>query len=396
MAYVVISSDEEPLGSDSEEETGPSYYTEWKDDLAACLDVIETAGDFAGSKTYSAFVSPGLEVAGSPIPLPLTVHDAETLRGACRQAPYGKGEATLVDESVRKTWELNGDQFSLANPDWDGFVQTLLRDVVDPMGMTNVRADLYKLLLYEEGSFFKKHKDSEKAPGMVGTLVICLPAKHEGGDVRLSHVGRDRVIATGQSSAFKLTALAWFSDVTHEIMQVTSGYRLVLTYNLIRTSSSGPSSAEFFAKQQKEIQRFISEWHSKYPSTRRLLYCLEHKYTKSSLSLGSLKGRDQAVCQTLYHTCLESGLYLLFVNLTYSEGGDDYDEEAVLTMDSVHSHTGALIATDVDVDMEEIMGENPYNRRQPDSESEGGYTGNEGMTSTQRYHDTVSLRSSDI
>lgn len=164
-----------------------------------------------------------------------------------------------MDESVRKTWELNGDQFTLANPDWDAFIHTLLRDVVHPLGMTDVRADPYKLLLYEEVSFFKKHKDSEKAPGMVGTLVICLPAKHEGGDVRLSHMGRDRVFATGQSSAFSLTALAWFTDVTHEIMQVTSGYRLVLTYNLIQTRKSGPSSAGFFAKQQKQLQQLISE-----------------------------------------------------------------------------------------------------------------------------------------
>ncbi|KAK7752138.1 hypothetical protein SLS62_005882 [Diatrype stigma] len=389
MAYVYISSDDEPTEGDSKEETGPSYHTKWKDDLATCLDVIETTGDFAGSKTYSAFVNPGLEVAGSPISLPLTLHDAETVRGACRQAPYGKGEATLVDESVRKTWELNVDQFSLANPDWNEFIQTLLRDVVHPLGMTNVRAEPYKLLLYEEGSFFKKHKDSEKAPGMIGTLVICLPAKHEGGDVRLSHVGRDRVIATGHSSAFRLTALAWYSDVTHEIMQVTSGYRLVLTYNLIQASSSGPSSAGFFAKQQKQLHQVISEWHSKYPSTKRLLYCLDHKYTQSSLSLGSLKGRDRAVCQTLYHTCLKSGLYLLFANLTYSEDDEDCYEEATLAMDYVYSPDGAQIAKDVDVDMEEIMGLNPYEERQPDSETETGYTGNEGMTTTQRYHDTA-------
>lgn len=65
MAYVYISSDEERPGSDNEEETDPSYYTEWKDNLATCLDAIETAGDFAGSKIYSAFVNPDLEVAGS-------------------------------------------------------------------------------------------------------------------------------------------------------------------------------------------------------------------------------------------------------------------------------------------------------------------------------------------
>lgn len=96
-----------------------------------------------------------------------------------------------------------------------------------------VRAEPYKLLLYEEGSFFKRHKNSEKAPGMVGTLVICLPPKHEGGDVHLSHTGKTCVFTTSKSSTFDLTALAWYSDVAHEIKEITSGYRLVLTYKII-------------------------------------------------------------------------------------------------------------------------------------------------------------------
>lgn len=379
----------------SEDENGESSYSVWKDDLETCLDTIESAGDFAGSKSYSAFVNPGLEVSGSPIPLPLTLRDAQTLRSSCRQAPYGKGEATLVDESVRKTWELGCDQFSLGNPDWHEFIDTLLRDVVHPLGMTNIRADPYKLLLYEEGSFFKKHKDSEKAPGMVGTLVICLPAKHEGGDVHLSHAGRERVFPTSQSSAFSLTALAWFSDVTHEIKQVTSGYRLVLTYNIIQTRKSGPSSAGFFVKQQMQLQRLISEWKAKYSGVKRLLYCLEHQYTESSLSLENLKGRDHAVCQTLC-SCLETGRYLLFANLTYSEDDDGYGgDETGLTIDWIYSTSGSKIASDVDVEEEDIIGKSPYEARDPDSESEGEYTGNEGMASTFRYHDTVSHRRID-
>ncbi|RYO96049.1 hypothetical protein DL766_008916 [Monosporascus sp. MC13-8B] len=168
----------------------------------------------------------GLEVAGIPIPLPLTAHDAQAIRAACRRAPYGKGEATLVDESVRKTWELGRDEFRLANqPDWDAFVvNALLRDLAVralEMPSSGVRAEPYKLLLYEEGSFFRRHKDSEKAPGMVGTLVVCLPARHDGGDVRLSHAGKSRMFATSRTSAYGLTALAWFSDVTHEITQET-------------------------------------------------------------------------------------------------------------------------------------------------------------------------------
>ncbi|RYP79365.1 hypothetical protein DL769_002989 [Monosporascus sp. CRB-8-3] len=382
--------------STSEEWDGEYTYTTWKEDLGTCLDAIETAGDFAACKRYSAFVNPGLEVAGTPIPLPLTARDAQAIRGACRPAPYGKGEATLVDESVRKTWELGRDEFRLANqPDWDAFVaDALLRDLAEQaLGMpsSGVRAEPYKLLLYDGGSFFRRHKDSEKAPGMVGTLVVCLPARHDGGDVRLSHAGKSRVFATSPTSAYGLTALAWFSDVTHEITEVTSGYRLVLTYNIIQTG--GPSkSAGSLAKQHEQLQEAISEWKGKYNSTKRLLYCLEHQYTRSSLSLENLKGRDHAVCHSLYSLCLENGLHLLFAYLTYSKEEGYYGDEKSLTISSIHGCDGSLIAEDLDVEPEEVIGDNPYEdgpSRDPDSESEGEYTGNEGMPSTLRYHDTA-------
>lgn len=35
-----------------------------------------------------------------------------------------------------------------------------------------IRAELYKMLLYEKGAMFKLHADSEKVPGMFATLVM--------------------------------------------------------------------------------------------------------------------------------------------------------------------------------------------------------------------------------
>lgn len=68
---------------------------------------------------------------------------------------------------------------------------------------------------------------------MFGTLVICLPSLHTGGEVVLVHGKKQRTIETDKASAFDLSALAWCSGVQHEIRPVTSGYRLVLTYNLV-------------------------------------------------------------------------------------------------------------------------------------------------------------------
>jgi hypothetical protein len=37
---------------------------------------------------------------------------------------------------------------------------------------------------------------SEKVPGMFGTLVICLPARHDGGAVNLRHAQKSKVFRT--------------------------------------------------------------------------------------------------------------------------------------------------------------------------------------------------------
>jgi hypothetical protein len=91
---------------------------------------------------------------------------------------------------------------------------------------------------------------------MFGTLVICLPSKHVGGTVCLQHGEKSMRLSTAESSAFDSFYLAWYADVTHEVgytlalltldmatrrlidakfQIVETGYRWVLTYNLIKS-----------------------------------------------------------------------------------------------------------------------------------------------------------------
>lgn len=70
-----------------------------------------------------------------PIPLPLQARDASLLIAQARQAPFGKGEQTLVDTNVRNTWQLEPGQFSLDNPRWPGLVQELVQRVRQELGV---------------------------------------------------------------------------------------------------------------------------------------------------------------------------------------------------------------------------------------------------------------------
>ncbi|KAL1874849.1 hypothetical protein Daus18300_003390 [Diaporthe australafricana] len=360
-------------GSDSDGESAPPSGTGhidaqgsdrmgskmWKKAFFDKLEDIETFGDFACMTRYSHHINPGLEVAGSLIPLPLVDRDASTIKSKCEQAPFGRGDDTVVDESVRRTWQLDAGLFSCSNPAWPAFLDTVLRETVQKLGMPKgVRAVPWKLLLYEEGSFFKPHKDSEKAPGMIGTLVISLPSEHDGAEVHLSHGNRRHVCATSAFSKFDLTALAWYSDVTHEISPVRAGYRLVMTYNLIQQGGSAPS-AGVFIEQQAQLQTLLQNWMSALPPKKKIIYRLDHKYSESSLSIQNMKGRDAQISRCLKQACQETGFYLLLAIMTMRESEDDEgygnEVEKLLQLDHVATLEGNYLTRYANAEMNEIL-----------------------------------------
>ena len=107
---------------------------------------------------------PGLEVAGvGPIALPLEAHQATAIKKKSRQAPYGKGTLTLVDTDVRRVWEIDADQIALANPEWPAVLGRVVATVQSELGLEKQKLDahLYKLLLYEPGSFFLRIKTAK-------------------------------------------------------------------------------------------------------------------------------------------------------------------------------------------------------------------------------------------
>ena len=94
-------------------------------------------------------VMPALEVDGlGTVRLPLGKAQARKLVKLCRQAPYGKGTETVVDTNVRRTWELDPEQFQLTNPKWDALLATIIGDAQEELGLEDrkLTAHLYKLI----------------------------------------------------------------------------------------------------------------------------------------------------------------------------------------------------------------------------------------------------------
>ncbi|KAL9119935.1 MAG: hypothetical protein Q9187_003512 [Circinaria calcarea] len=407
-----------------------------KDQLLELLHAIHKheTGSFATSGSLPHSANPGLHVHGlGIIGLPLSERLAVELAGICHQAPFGKGRKTVVDTTVRRTWELNPSQFEIRNPAWQDCVKNAVQSVGKELGivggMSSISAQLYKMLLYEKGAFFERHTDSEKAHGMFGTLVIALPSSHTGGEVEVIFNGQRKTLSTADASDFGYSYLAWYADVEHAVASITSGYRLVLTYNLVHSAPGVPQLAASLGNETLKLGNVLSLWKTSLENSyttcpKMLAYMLQHKYTDANLRYDHLKGMDRLKAQYLKEACREQGFCIILANLEHTvfggcdeeedyysgagsdneESDNDHDDDSNSEgLDAYHKISdvcdssiqlkvmlnadGSKIGQDITIREDDIVQENPFARK-PDDEDFSGYTGNEGVSATHFYRNS--------
>ncbi|WP_114949148.1 2OG-Fe(II) oxygenase [Microvirga calopogonii] len=274
-------------------------------ELAGVLATVRRPGDFFASGTIE-FLAPQLEVEGvGPIALPLLQLQAKQLIAAAERAPYGRGEHTLVDTTVRRTWQIGPDQVRIQGRGWARTLATILARVCDGLGVTGpVQAEFYKLLLYDEGSFFASHRDTEKTPGMFATLVVVLPSTSTGGELLVRHTDREVRLDLHSPDPSEVAFAAFYADCVHEVLPVTSGIRLALIYNLLRPGPGRLPEPPSYASQQARLAALLQAWaadlnRSIADAPEKLIFPLEHAYTSAELGFRALKGADAAAAAVL-------------------------------------------------------------------------------------------------
>ncbi|KAF4959863.1 hypothetical protein FGADI_1366 [Fusarium gaditjirri] len=283
--------DKQSVASDSSTMTPNDPF---KVDLLKAIKDFKIVGKFAFDEEIEISEDFNISVQGvGDIKLPLKKAQAMKIITQARQAPFGRGSDTIVDTSVRKTWELDPEQFTIGGDEWSDYLQELCELVAQKMGInTPVHAELYKMLLYEKGAMFKSHTDTEKIPDMFGTLVISLPSNHKGGEVVLKHCGEEIVY---ESSKSRSSCAAWYSDVYHEVLPVKSGYRWVLTFNLAIDQSSPQTFDTVSETELQPLRKCVGDWIMQEQKDRKTPYAchvLDHEYTQANISQKSLKGPD--------------------------------------------------------------------------------------------------------
>ncbi|KAI0856562.1 hypothetical protein F4860DRAFT_506664 [Xylaria cubensis] len=185
--------------------------------------------------------------------------EQKTLEGLLRDmqpATFGLGGEDVYDESYRKASKMNTSQFaSTFNPYELGIVDAVAQMLLPnlqigrnrkiPELKRGVRAELYKLNVYSGPSgHFRAHVDTPRSVDQFGSLVVCLPVAHTGGQLKVQCQGSDVVFdwATSEEEIKEAPVIQWgafYSDCLHEVLEVKSGHRITLTYNLYATYGGG-------------------------------------------------------------------------------------------------------------------------------------------------------------
>lgn len=385
--------------------------------LEKTLAGVKKPGDYfvQGFKTTPI---PRMEVNGvGSISFPVPKEQVQKMIHRAQQAPYGRGQETLVDMSVRKVWQLSPNDVKISGSAWEECFEWILSKVKEGLGCQDVlvTAELYKLLIYEEGCFFLIHRDTEKAPGMFGTLVISLPCPHRGGELVIHHAGREAVIDLSAADISELGFTAFYADCEHEVKPVQEGNRVCLVYNLIQKTNSKQETLLTAPLYTKEIDRTASIL-KKYLLTdeeTKIAWLLEHQYSSAELSFNTLKNGDAALAKVLCKAADQSGcaIHLGIVHIEeegsaetdygYSrqryrhdeEEDCDQDFEIVEITDKTHYIDGWIDIENhskdfgkIPLEEGELLPSGALDGEPPDEQRLTESTGNEGASFERSYH----------
>jgi hypothetical protein len=290
--------------------------------LLDCLRSVERSGDFCVGGVREIFM-PAIDVDGvGRIALPLLPMQVERLVAIAEPAPFGRGEETVLDRDVRRTWQIEPHRVRIGGRHWEKTLADLVADAARGLGVDEpVAADFYKLLVYDAGSHFVDHRDTENVPGMFATLVIVLPSDHRGGELAVRHLGREEVLDLHPQDPSEIGFAAFYADCVHQVRPIIAGCRLTLVYNLRFLDKRRPPEAPDYREVEGRVAELLRSWERLEDEPDKLILPLEHAYTPAELSFGTLKGADAGAASVLIRAAAEADCDLHLALVSIEESG---------------------------------------------------------------------------
>jgi len=267
--------------------------------------------------------------------------DLAALYDACKPAAFDLNGETVFNDTYCKAKEMDLDAFStLYDPHSLGILECVSRGMIWEFSPGITEMELQRLNVYGEhvpshsdsvarflmfartgkGDFIKPHKHTPRNENMVGSLVVVLPTRHEGGqfvlrrrrnDSELQEWTFDFAHAFATATEPLVCFVAFFGCVQHEVLPITSGYQVTLTYGLYQKQPHPNASyipTSFHERLKKALVEIVND-KSTLPEGGYLGCDLAHKYDYSvDEPVNALLDQLQGVDQILVVICEELGL----------------------------------------------------------------------------------------
>eukprot|EP01083_Nonionella_stella_P268388 907277_1 len=181
--------------------------------------------------------------AEHPLQYPLSNTIINKIKTITQSSPFGLGIKTVNDPNVRKCSELSSKQFSFSFSEHDTnsclsskdntHLETIRKSLAPHV--ESIVCEPYKLLLYEQDSFFLPHVDTPQSDNHFGSLIVFIPTEtnYTGGDFLLTFNHKQIKWNPNKTDPNHSAFIAFYSDIEHEIKPVITGYRVVITLNIL-------------------------------------------------------------------------------------------------------------------------------------------------------------------
>jgi hypothetical protein len=228
--------------------------------------------------------------------------------------------------------ELEGKELQILTEDWKNllrgrFKQLLNALVVDlALDVSAIRAELYKLVIYEKGNYVKKRQeDSHGNKKHFATLMIFLPSYYTGGDfvVHQQHHTQSAFnfsISNGrETKPLKCHYVLFLNNNEYEIKPIKSGVVVTLIYDLYYENNLMPKPIKVITKAllESKVQSVIDDLRD---YTTSIGIFLAHPYSIGpNCQPNTLTGEDKKMYDLLI--CLPKDKYkitIVLLKITFS------------------------------------------------------------------------------
>ncbi|KAK4213856.1 hypothetical protein QBC37DRAFT_162848 [Rhypophila decipiens] len=195
-------------------------------------------GEIAYGRKLAVEPSPQITVKGvGSLKLPLSEDQLITIRNCAQQPFAGKfGSDWPFNSAHRLTSIIPDDGFEITNAaEWTGHVSSLISDVATYLGFgaraTSIQSLPRSVFLWEKGNIWRGYTKphEEHKHNWIGTVLLILDQECEGGEIAARYRNKDILFEHATRGRFLIASHAgtWL-----DVMPLTRGYRLGLTYEL--------------------------------------------------------------------------------------------------------------------------------------------------------------------